>query len=172
MLSRRGFATEAFSIPNGILTPGGLADLANSGALSGMQQLEEGLSTLAAETEQAVAAAQLPCGMTGAFALIEWVACIVCEKSSPKDRGAGLGFERVLSLQELLEGLSTHVTTLQQEAREASEAGNDFDRKVVVALAYSTHILTVLPRVFDKSACFYGIEGVSWAVGHYLLTQQ
>jgi len=155
------------SFENGVLVPGGIVSRTESGQLT-FAELCDGLR--AHEAAAAEAMADFPRKQQGTFVLIEWVGLFVAGEPTSRDLAMGLGYERLLSRQEVLEAVDEHVASLLHDAEACTHGG--VSRSTAVALAYGTVIRALLRHSFGEAAYFYGIRGVNWATGHYLLSKQ
>lgn len=167
------------SFPNQVLASGGLVDQAAKGTL-GPESLLEGLCHVRkAALEQL---RHLPRGLEGTFALIEWVGYYIGGENSDHDLALGLGYDRVLAREEVLEALDTQLASMQKECLPAwahtcsalEEKGSvpvTLPRMLVEALVYGTLMKVLLENMFAKGASFCCLRSVSWATGHYLLNR-
>jgi len=151
-----------FSFRNQVLSPGGLVDQAAQGTLR-PPGLLDGLADF--EVEMAARLKELPKGLSGCFALIEWVGLYVGGESTERDRVMGLGYERLLGRQQILEAMDSHLEALRRGL--VSEA--PVPRSVAVGLVYGSVLRALLLGVFAEDATFRCLRGVNWATGHYLL---
>lgn len=154
---------QFFSFTNGVLQPGGLVDRAAQGSL-----LARDLSGEMARHEAAIqeAVSKLPTCRSGSFAMIEWAGNFVAGKSSQNDLRMGLGHERFLSRNAVLEAIDQHAAGMWP-----ADPRTKVQRRVAVALLYCTVMRTMLRHVFSEDAQFYGMSNVNWATGHYLLSK-
>lgn len=159
------------SFPNQVLASGGLVDQAAKGTL-GLETLLEGLRHVReAALEQLK---YLPRGLEGTFALIEWVGYYIGGESSDRDLALGLGYDRVLAREEVLDALDMQLASLQKKylpawprtCRASSEEGRmpaPSLRMLVEALVYATLMKVLLEKMFTEGASFCCLRSVSWA---------
>lgn len=154
---------DCFSFVNGVLAPGGLAERAGAGKLTATELNEEIRSVEEAMVHRM---ARLPRRLRGSFALVEWVALFIASNPTERDRTLALGYEQRLSRQQIIQALDRHLQKLRVHD------GAPVLRPNVVALVYGTVLRALFEEVFDDSADFFCLKGVSWTTGHYLLSRQ
>lgn len=169
------------SFPNQVLASGGLVDQAAKGTL-GLQSLSEGLCHVRQAAFDQLK--HLPRGLEGTFALIEWVGYFIGGESSDRDLALGLGYERVLVREEVLDALDMQLASIRKKylpawprTCPASDEGGRMPtsapslRMLVEALVYGTIMKVLLENIFAEGASFCCLRSVSWATGHYLLNR-
>mmetsp|Transcript_135578 Transcript_135578/g.270482 ORF Transcript_135578/g.270482 Transcript_135578/m.270482 type:complete len:468 (-) Transcript_135578:186-1589(-) len=155
---------DCFSFDNRVLAPGGLAERAGAGMLTATE-LNEGLRSV--EEAMVDRMAGLPRRLRGSFAIVEWVALFIASDPTERDRSLGLGYERRLNRQQIIQALDRHLQSL----RSCAHDGAPVPRPNVVALVYGTVLRALFQEIFDDNADFICLKGVSWATGHYLLSR-
>jgi len=156
---------DCFSFENRVLAPGGLAERAAAGMLTATE-LNEGLRSVEEAMVDRMAA--LPRRLRGTFALVEWVALFIASDPTERDRSLGLGYERRLNRQQIIQALDSHLQSL----RSCAHDGAPVPRPNVVALVYGTVLRALFQEIFDDNTDFFCLKGVSWTSGHYLLSRQ
>lgn len=156
------FDASFFTVQNGVLAPGGLVDRASHGELT-TTELRRGLEAVEASAAEQLRG--LPQGLSGSYALVEWVGLYVGGHDTERDIGLGLSYERAIGRNELLEALELKLSSLQKSI----EMDCKIPRKVVVALVYGTVLKALFSNTFAPNSVFQCLDGVHWATGHYLL---
>jgi hypothetical protein len=155
---------DCFSFDHRVLAPGGLAERATAAMLTAAE-LNEGLRSM--DEVMVDCMAGLPCRLRGTFALVEWVALFIASDPTERDRSLGLGYERRLNRQQIIQALDRHLQSLRPDAHD----GTPVPRPNVQPLVYGTIIRALFQEIFDDNADFICLKGVSWATGHYLLSR-
>ncbi|CAJ1403132.1 unnamed protein product [Effrenium voratum] len=166
VLRRDGSSPDLFSFRNGVLAPAGLADRAGRGELLA-EDLAAELDVLQRKAEEQ--AARLPRVAADGFALVEWLGLFVAGESTERDQVLGMGYERWLSRQEILERVSAHLAKL---ATQYSPGAGPVPRRAAISLNYGIILRAVLQRCFHAGSRFYCLKGVNWSTGHYLLHRE
>lgn len=167
------------SFPNQVLASGGLVDQAAKGTL-GPESLLEGLCHVRKAAFEQLR--HLPRGLEGTFALIEWVGYYIGGENSDHDLALGLGYDRVLAREEVLEALDSQLASMKRECLPAwahtcpvlekkGKVPATLSRMLVEALVYGTLLKVLLENMFAEGASFCCLRSVSWATGHYLLNR-
>ena len=165
-LALRGRDVELFSFPNGVLEPGKLADRASREAVKGSELLQA-LAEARSTTEALVR--QLPEGMRGSFALVEWLGLYVAGESTERDLVMGLGYDRWLSREEILTAVAEHLKKLHKEYLRHSRP---ITRRAAISWVYGIILQTLLQHSFDAETSFYCFKGITWSTGHYLMHRE
>jgi len=152
------------SFDNYVLAPCGLAARAATGPLSGAELLD-GIAKCEATISRALQSVQRV--DTTTIALIEWFGNYIAGNATDRDVWIGLGYERLLPKQKIMDALDKHLDVVRPNRGDIS-----VPRPAAVAMVYGTVIRTVLNRVFADNVKFYCLNGVNWATGHYLLAKQ
>ena len=165
---RRGSnsTAELFSFRNGVLQPGKLADQASRQKISG-EELQQELATVEFVTHDLVA--NLPQGMTGNFALVEWLGLYVAGESTDRDLVMGLGYNRWLTHQQVSQAVAQH---LQQLHQEHFATAKPISRRSAISWVYGIILQKMLKVCFDEDTQFYCLKGINWSTGHYLMHKE
>ena len=163
-LRQRGTDDEGmalFSFRNGVLAPGGLAEVAGRNLLFARDLPAKLMEARTLAREQVT---KLPCQLKGAFALVEWLGLYVAGESTERDLLMGLGYNRWLRHHEILEAVDAHLRDLQR-----GHAGSELvTRRVAISWLYGIILQEILHHCFDTDASFYCLKGINWSTGHYL----
>jgi len=151
-----------FSFRNGVLAPGGLADAAQRNSLlSGELEVRLGEARTIARKQ----VAELPKQLEGSFALVEWLGLYVAGESTERDLLMGLGYNRWLKQQDILQAVNEHLTSL---GRQFLKGSVPIPRRVAISWLYGIILQEILEHCFDKDASFFCLKGINWSTGHYL----
>jgi len=155
-----------FSFRNGVLAPGGIAAAAGKNLLFARDlpgKLEE-VRALAKEE-----LAKLPCALQGSFALVEWLGLYVAGESTERDLLMGLGYNRWLAHQEVLEAVNCHLGDMKRRfLHDDHPRSEPIPRRVAISWTYGIILQEILKHCFETSASFYCLKGINWSTGHYL----
>ncbi|OLP95698.1 Pyruvate kinase [Symbiodinium microadriaticum] len=155
-----------FSFRNGVLAPGGIAEAAGKDLLFARElpgKLEE-VRALAKEQ-----LAKLPRALEGSFALVEWLGLYVAGESTERDLLMGLGYNRWLAHQEVLEAVNRHLGELKRRfLHDDHPRSEPIPRRVAISWTYGIILQEILKHCFETSASFYCLKGINWSTGHYL----
>mmetsp|Transcript_27345 Transcript_27345/g.63768 ORF Transcript_27345/g.63768 Transcript_27345/m.63768 type:complete len:479 (-) Transcript_27345:34-1470(-) len=154
------------SVENWVLLPGGLVDKAGMGELSSTDLPSEVEAHRQAFLDRI---AHIPKGLSGTFALVEWVGRFLAAEPTQRDLFMSMGYGRAFTRAELLQKLEAHLSAV--DSRNSYGSGK-VQRRDAVALAYGTVIHTLLSEVFARDAEFMCVDNVNWATGHFLLHLQ
>jgi len=152
------------SVENLVLGPQGLVEQAGAGNLQSTT-LEEDLEEHCRAFRERMLLTQIPRGLSGTFALVEWVGRFIAAAATNRDLFMCLGYGRTFTRSELLRELDMHLDTIR---RRNSYGSGKVTRRDTVALVYGTVIQALLQEVFAEDSKFVCVDNVNWATGHFL----
>ena len=155
---------DLYSFRNGVLAPGGIAETAGRNLLFA-KDLPSKLAEARRLAKEQVE--KLPFQLRGSFALVEWLGLYVAGESTERDLLMGLGYNRWLQHQEVLEAVNGHLQDL--EHRFLQNAGSQpIPRRVAISWLYGIILQEILQHCFEATSSFYCLKGINWSTGHYL----
>ncbi|CAE6940506.1 PYK [Symbiodinium sp. CCMP2456] len=137
-----------FSFRNGVLAPGGIAEAAGKNLLF---------------------ARDLPGKLEEVRAVAKWLGLYVAGESTERDLLMGLGYNRWLAHQEVLEAVNCHLGDLKSRfLNDDHPSSEPIPRRVAISWTYGIILQEILKHCFETSASFYCLKGINWSTGHYL----